>query len=373
MAIGTHDYSTIKGPFFYDAKPPQDIRFVPLNKGELGEMNATEVLTCYEKDSKLKQYLDIIKTSPVYPVIYDSNGVVLSLPPIINGDHSKIMSNTKDIFIEATATDLIRANMVLNALVSAFSYYCSDQFTIEEVEVIYEGSNPASSNYVTPNISSRNVEIELSYLNSLAGIQVDLSEACKLLQRCGFGALPSPSLPNVLIVEVPMQRADILHPCDLVEDIAIAYGYNNIKNAIPPSATVGKQIYLNKYTELIREEIAHAGYTECLNFALSSKEDLSKNINVQNPNLVTIHRPKSSECQAVRNTLIPGILRTLRNSKALPLPIYLFEVTDVVVLDPTTETGAKNERRLVAARMGHRSEFEVNHHLSRTILQWVSP
>lgn len=44
----------------------------------------------------------------MYPVIYDSKGVVLSLPPIINGDHSKITLNTKNIFIECTATDLTK-------------------------------------------------------------------------------------------------------------------------------------------------------------------------------------------------------------------------------------------------------------------------
>ena len=63
----------------------------------------------YEKDLKLREYLPIIRNSPNYPVILDSNGVVLSLPPIINGDHSKLTLNTKNVFIECTATDLTRA------------------------------------------------------------------------------------------------------------------------------------------------------------------------------------------------------------------------------------------------------------------------
>ena len=48
--------------------------------------------------------------SPVYPVVEDSNGVVLSLPPIINGDHSKITLSTKNILIECTATDLTKVH-----------------------------------------------------------------------------------------------------------------------------------------------------------------------------------------------------------------------------------------------------------------------
>jgi phenylalanyl-tRNA synthetase beta chain len=71
-----------------------------------------------QTDSHLKAYLPIVKDSPVYPVIYDSNDVVLSMPPIINGDHSKISLNTKNVFIEATATDLTKAKIVLDIIVS---------------------------------------------------------------------------------------------------------------------------------------------------------------------------------------------------------------------------------------------------------------
>lgn len=106
VAIGTHDLSTLKPPFFYDAKKPTDIKFVPLNQTK--EYTAEELMTFYSTHAQLKQYLHIIKDSPVYPVITDSNGVVLSLPPIINGDHSKITLNTKDVFIECTATDVTK-------------------------------------------------------------------------------------------------------------------------------------------------------------------------------------------------------------------------------------------------------------------------
>lgn len=56
-----------------------------------------------------------------FEVIYDSNRVVLSLPPIINGEHSKIKLETKDVFIECTATDLTKATIVLNTVVTMFA------------------------------------------------------------------------------------------------------------------------------------------------------------------------------------------------------------------------------------------------------------
>ncbi|CAB1348118.1 unnamed protein product [Coregonus sp. 'balchen'] len=135
VAIGTHDLDTISGPFTYTAKPPGDIRFKPLNQAK--EYTAQELMSLYKTDSHLRHYLHIIEDKPVYPVIYDSNGIVLSMPPIINGDHSKITLNTKNVFIECTATDLTKAKIVLDMMVTMFCEYCEEPFTVEEAEVVY--------------------------------------------------------------------------------------------------------------------------------------------------------------------------------------------------------------------------------------------
>jgi len=109
VAIGTHDLDKVKGPFTYNALPPKEIKFKPLNQTE--EHTGESIMELYKNHAQLKQYLPIIQDSPVYPVILDSNGVVLSLPPIINGDHSKITLNTKNVFIECTATDKHKAHV----------------------------------------------------------------------------------------------------------------------------------------------------------------------------------------------------------------------------------------------------------------------
>ena len=155
--------STIEGPFTYEALKPEDIEFIPLNKTE--SMNGHKLMEYYQEDQQLKHFLHIIRDSPVYPVIKDKNGVVLSLPPIINGDKSKITLDTKDIFIECTATDLTKAKMAVNIVCEAFSIYYSDQFSIEQVEVVE--SDGSSS--LTPNISERSLACDMAYLNKLAG------------------------------------------------------------------------------------------------------------------------------------------------------------------------------------------------------------
>lgn len=75
----------------------------------------------------------------MYPVIFDANRTVLSLPPLINGEHSKIGLHTRNVFIECTATDLTKAQLVLNTVVAMFSEYAEDPFSVEPVQVRNEG------------------------------------------------------------------------------------------------------------------------------------------------------------------------------------------------------------------------------------------
>ena len=93
----------------------------------------------------------MIEDSPVYPVITDSNGVVLSLPPIINGEHSKMTSNMRNCFIESTGTDLGKLMKTLNTLIASFSGYCKKPFTVEPVLIQYADG----TDKITPDLSKR--------------------------------------------------------------------------------------------------------------------------------------------------------------------------------------------------------------------------
>jgi len=154
VAIGTHDLDTIQGPFVYTAIEPDELKFRPLNQTK--EYSAVEMMKLYsvnkivywffsccklqsnffrQTDSHLRHYLHIIETEPRYPVILDKNNTVLSMPPIINGDHSKLGVTTKNVLVECTATDVGRAKIVLDTLVTIMSEHCTQKFTVEPVEV----------------------------------------------------------------------------------------------------------------------------------------------------------------------------------------------------------------------------------------------
>lgn len=363
VAIGTHDLDTIQGPFYYDAKPPTDIKFKPLNQTK--EMNGVELMEFYSTHAQLKQYLPIIRDSPVYPIIYDSNNIVLSLPPIINGDHSKITLNTKNIFIECTATDLTKAKVVLDTLVTMFSVHCADPCTVEYCEVV--NANGETVKY--PELKYRTEIISADAVNKFIGINLKSEEiAANLTRMC----LKAKSISGGKIeVEIPPTRHDVINACDIYEDVAISYGYNNIQRTLPTFMHFSRQYPLNKLTEQLREQIAQSGFTEALTFSLCSKEDVSTKFlrKIEDVPAVHISNPKTLEFQVARTSLLSGILKTVASNKKMPLPLKLFEVSDVVLVDDTTEVGAKNERRVAAVNCNKSAGFEVVHGLLDRVLQ----
>jgi len=313
VSMGTHDLDTIKGPFTFKALPPEQIKFKALNRSE--ELTGPELINNLNQDPKLKHYTNLLKDEPLYPILVDSQGIVLALPPLINGDHSKLTVNTRNVFIDITAKDLTKAKIVLNTLVAMFSIYCDDQFTIEQVEVIT--SNGKTINY--PIIETKSFLTDSRYISNITGIDLENEEIIKLLKKMGLKASLESSCK--LNVEVPITRTDILHPCDIAEDVAIAHGYNNIIKKAPTTVCNGYQQPINKLTDLIRFEMAASGYIECLTMALISKKDMLTNmLEDLNENVlsecVQIFKSKTSEFELFRNSLIPGILKTLEANKA---------------------------------------------------------
>ncbi|OMH84645.1 Phenylalanine-tRNA ligase beta subunit [Zancudomyces culisetae] len=372
VSIGTHDLDTVQAPFTYSARVPEKIKFVPLNKTQ--EYDAVELFKLYESDAHLKRFLDIIRDKPVYPLVTDSNDVVLSLPPIINSNHSKITLDTKNVLIEITATDLTKANIVLNVITTMFSVYCDDKYAVEPVDIVY----PNGEVQTTPDFTPRVFEVDSDYVNRLIGVDLNSSEILGYLDKAGLkGTLGKhPLAPNadsitmqgsepikgeLISVEVPPTRADIIHSCDIIEDIAISFGYNKIPRAMIELATVGKPLPLNKLGRLIRHELAYSGFIEVLPLSLCSHDELFKMLQRKDGGneAVVLANPMTIEYQVCRTLLLPGVLKTIRENKGIALPFKVFEVGDVVLKDSTKERMARNEKRLCVAYSNKSAKFEL--------------
>ncbi|KAL1405165.1 phenylalanine--tRNA ligase subunit beta [Vanrija albida] len=366
VAIGTHDLDTIEGPFRYQCKDPHQIKFAPLNKDT--EYTAAELMDVYDQDRHLSKFLHIIRDAPGYPIIYDKHDRVLSMPPIINSQHSKIIpGKTKNIFIDTTATDQTKLDIVIMMVATMFSEYCKVPFEIEPVKLHL----PDGKTIITPSVAPRKTTASYSYINAATGLSLSREEQSKLLTLMSLSARPSPTDADLLDVDVPCTRPDILHECDIMEDLAIAYGYNNLPTALPRTSTVGKPLPINKLSDILRKECAQAGWTEALPYILCSHDENFGWLNRKDPgNLaISLANPKSIEFQVVRTSLIPGLLKTVRENKALPLPLKVFEVSDIAIQNPKLERATENLRNLGAVYVDRKAGFEVVHGLLDRIMQ----
>lgn len=156
-------------------------------------------------------------------------------------------------------------------MAAQFSTYCAadDQFKIEQVKISYEAE--PEKNEITPALDYNTFEVELSHVNRILGTNIDLEKAKECASKMGLSILENNG--DKIKVEFPPTRSDILHPCDIVEDIGIGFGFNNIARVFPDTNTVGSYQPNNKFSDLLRQELAQAGYIEQLTFSLISYKD----------------------------------------------------------------------------------------------------
>eukprot|EP01091_Cochliopodium_minus_P015102 TRINITY_DN5284_c0_g1_i1.p1 TRINITY_DN5284_c0_g1~~TRINITY_DN5284_c0_g1_i1.p1 ORF type:complete len:610 (+),score=213.61 TRINITY_DN5284_c0_g1_i1:262-2091(+) len=375
-SIGTHDLDSLSPPFIYDARSPSQIVFTPLQKNSIKEwaikhntdpltpINAIQLFEILKTDEQLKKYLKLIESEEKWPVIVDSKGVVLSLPPILNGEHSKIKLTTQNVFIEVTALDNTKANIVLNTIVSMFSSYCSSPFSVEKVNVEIEGGEKRE----TPELGGYKMEASKDYIEKGLGLKLENSKISELLHKMCL------HVDNIngdtLSIQVPITRSDVMQQCDIWEDVAIAYGLNNLPIRIPSTKCFGKQNKLNQFSDQLRSQVAMSGYLEVLTECLISIEDNFTNMGIEykegESNAVVLERSTTKmkdSFEIARTHLLPCLLKTARKNKSYSLPIQLFEISDVVLKDKNTDTGAKNERHLCVFYCSTSSGLEVVHGL----------
>jgi phenylalanyl-tRNA synthetase beta chain len=381
-SVGTHDLDKLSGTnFTYECRPRDQIVFVPLNQTQTLNCAEDGLVKFYANDRHISKFVPYIADFPTYPVILDQDGSVLSLPPIINSEKSKIDVNTKNMFIECTAPDLHKATVLVEQLVCSFSMYCENPFEVERVKVVYEDptalreslkmksagrrmehwTNTEEEMHVdlqtdhelTPDMYHKKVQICAADASRRVGINVDAPKAAELLQKMQLHASPLLSAEgkssSLISVSIPPCRSDVLHPCDIIEDVAIAYGYDNIVYQETPTRSNGFQQPLNKLTHLLRAEAACAGFTEMLTFSLCSRDEAFANLGRKDTDVaVHIANPQTVEFQICRPSLLPGSLKVFQANKSAPLPQKFFECTDIVLLDKSDRTGCRNERHFAA-------------------------
>jgi phenylalanyl-tRNA synthetase beta chain len=144
-------------------------------------------------------------------------------------------------------------------------------YRVEPVKITY----PDGSSRISPQLTPRATQASISYINAALGLKLSPEEMAGLLNRMSLTASPSAEAPEeTLDVFVPCTRSDILHECDIMEDVGIAYGFNNLPTGLPQTSTVAKPFAINKLADVVRKECAMAGWVEVLPLILVSDDDL---------------------------------------------------------------------------------------------------
>ena len=308
MAIGLHNFDAVTPPFTYRAVKPDEISFVPL--GETVEMNLDEILQKHDKGIK---YAHLVEKFDKYPVIIDSNKHVLSFPPIINGELTAVDLFTENLFVDVTGTDVNAVNSALNIITTAIAERGGK---LEMVKVI---GNEARN---TPDLSPSHVKVDLDYASKILGFDIK-KHAADALEKMGFDARVK---GKVIEVDIPAWRVDILHPIDIVEDMAIGYGYDKISPELPKSMTFGSSLSSNK----IHETMIGLGFNEVLTISLSNEEEQFEKMNLKPREVVSIENPISSKHSCIRVSLLPSLMEILSKNRHNELPQMIYEVGEIV-------------------------------------------
>ncbi len=311
VAIGIHDLDTVNPPFHYIASP-RSRKFVPLDYTE--SMTMDEIL---EKHPKGRDYAKIVKDFPLFPLIVDKDDHVLSFPPIINGERTRVTLDTKNILLDTTGTDKRAVAVAVNIICTAMAEAGA---TIESVDI---------GGIQTPTLAPVERTVSVQECSRLLGIDLTAVTMAELLRKMRFGAEPVGT--DKVKVQVPCYRADIMHDWDLFEDVAIAYGYDKIQDLPPETFTVGKPHPVQVNAALAREAFCGLGYLEVMPFTLTNEDVLYRKMQRdEEKGVLHVMHPISIENTVVRTELLPLLLEFLTLNRHRELPQRLFTVGDVV-------------------------------------------
>lgn len=345
-SIGLYNFNMITPPLRYRVAKPKEVSFVPLEFTE--RLTLEEIL---EKHPKGVDYGHIVRAYEHWPIFMDSKSQVLSFPPIINSnDLGRLTEATRDVLIEVTGTEHETVLNTLNAVVFALA---DRGGTIHSAKVHYPYGGKRE--VVTPRLEVQTMRLDLKYMNEVLGLKLKLKEAAELLRKARYGIVKSGK--NSLTVEIPCYRVDIMHPIDVVEDVAIAYGYNVIEPNWRQLPTVGSVTSEQEFCNVVREIMVGLSFQEVLTYTLTNPENLFTKMNMKHGKRVELVNPQIVTMNCLRSWLLPSLLEFLSHNVHVEYPQRIFEVGYAVVPDSGRENRTRDVEKLACVTAHPNASF----------------
>ena len=333
VAIGLHDLDAVAPPFSYRAVGPS-FSFVPL--GGEGPRTISSILT---ETAEGRLYGPALGGKGLFPVITDSKGTVLSFPPIINGEATKVTSKTRNMFVDVTSTDEKAGDDVLAVMATTLAEAGGRLGT---VSVRYQGRTK-----VTPDLAPITMKLDLGLVRSVLGMDLSVIEVARSLRRSRLGVRGKR-------VFAPRYRLDLMHPVDLAEEVALGYGFDRIGPVYPPSNQPGSFDRFEEYLDSVSTVMAGMGMIELMTFELTDRESLYASFQRQDGDRVQVKDPKSLEHSVLRDALIPSMMAALHSNMKSDYPQRVFEIGHVY---KRSENGVTESMNLACLTAHSQSSF----------------
>ncbi len=349
LAIGIYPLEKIKLPIHYKALAPDKIKFLPLESNR--EMTGTQILRQHPAGIK---YADLLKDAKVYPIFIDSKDQILSMPPIINSELTgRVTEKTKEVFIECSGFDFNVLEKCLHIIVTVMADMGGEIYQMQVEDK------------VTPSLKTETINLDIRYVKHVLGVNFKSADAKEALEKMGHGVH---TRINSLEVEIPCYRADILGKVDLVEDLAIGYGYDNFEPTIPDVASTSKELDINVFQRKLRKLLAGFGLLEIKNYEIINSESQTKLINNKEKPIMLLSSV-SSEYNSLRTSLAASMLGTLKFNLKNEQEAALFEIGTTFHHDSKQETNIREEEKLGIIISNKNANFTTAKRILTTLMK----
>lgn len=336
--LGIYPLEKINFPVKFKGMDPKKIKFRPLESSE--EMTGNQILSKHHTGRK---YAHIVKAWSKFPVFVDDKGIIMSMPPIINShDVGKIDSTTKSLFIECTGTNENALKNVLNIVASSLSEIGGRIYSIECIQ-------QSGKKEIIPDLNPVKMKISLENTNKLLGLNLKESDVKKLLEKMGHGYSKG-------VVSVPAYRMDVLHEVDLIEDIAIAYGYENFIPEIPEISTIGQENPRETIKRKMSEIFLGLGMLEVSSYHLTNEKNQFNKMGMQKKDFIKLEESKT-DYTILRKDLSHYMLKILSENIDSEYPQRIFEIGKTFSLNESKEI-TESEKLAIAISSGNFTEIK---------------
>ena len=333
-SIGVHDLSQLSPPFKV-ISVDKKYKFTPL--AEEKEMSIEDILKSHPKG---KEYAHLMSELKEYPVIIDAEDRVLSFPPIINGDHTTVNEQTRDFFIDVTGWDERSCEACLLLICLSLAERGG---VIESIQI----KNWDQELLNVPRGDSKSHKVPDRLIRNILGIELSKTEIADSIKKMGGELIETRTVTNgpdkiekwadcivgekEHVISMPRWRNDIMHPVDIVEDIAIGYGYDNLPEQLSAVHLDAIPLPSSNLKRRISSSLCALGLQETQSLTLSNKRDQFERVRWIEENKSTIiSNPITKEHTMLRQYILPSLLNLLASNRHHELPQRVHELGDVV-------------------------------------------